>query len=61
MNGYLCFYDGKKVEVWATTSYAAQQQAARLLKVPKKKIYLVTPVLCERADGSVVAHSPAEF
>ena len=61
MNGYICFYNGKRVEVRAPTQYAAQQEAARLLKVPAKKQYLITPVLAERADGSVVTHSTAEF
>ncbi len=61
MNGYICFYDKKKIEVRAATSYAAQCEAAKQLKVPEKKRHLVTPILCERADGSVVEHSPAEF
>ena len=61
MNGYVCFYNDKRIEVKAATSYAAQQEAARLLKVPVKKQYLITPVLAERADGSVVTHSTAEF
>lgn len=56
MNGYICFYRGKKLEVHAETSYAAQEQAA--LKFKAKKSWEVTVVLAERADGSEVTHTP---
>ena len=35
MNGYICFYKNKKVEVMADSSYEAQQKAAKHLKVKK--------------------------
>jgi hypothetical protein len=46
MNGYKAFYKGRTVEVYAETSYKAQQAAAILFKT--KKSYDVTVVLCER-------------
>lgn len=54
MNGYKCFYKGKTVEVYADTSYAAQQKAAAIFKV--KKSYEITVVLCEK-KGEQVAQS----
>ena len=54
MNGYVCFYKGKRVEVYAETSYAAQQKAATMLKA--KRAYEVTVVLAEK-NGEVVVHS----
>jgi len=54
MDGYKCFYNGKSIAVWADSSYAAQSEAAKLLRVPSKKQYMVDVYLCERADGSQV-------
>lgn len=55
MNGYICFYRGKQVEVYADTSLEAQRQAACLFKA--KKQYEVTPVLAEK-NGTPVVHTP---
>jgi len=52
MNGYKAFYRGKTIEVYADTSYAAQQKAATILKV--KKSYEITVVLCEKKGEQVV-------
>lgn len=57
MNGYVCFYKGKRVEVYADSSYAAQQKAAPLLKA--KWSYDVTVVLAEK-NGEMVVHSTVE-
>ena len=57
MNGYVCFYKGKRVEVYADTSYEAQQKAARLLKA--KREWEVTPMLAEKG-GEVVVHDGSE-
>jgi hypothetical protein len=54
MNGYICFYKDKRVEVYADTSYAAQQKAAVLLKA--RKSYEVTVMLAEK-DGEVYEHT----
>lgn len=55
MNGYIAFYKGKKIEVYADSSYKAQQEAAKLFKA--KKSYQVTVVLAEKA-GEQVTHLP---
>lgn len=53
MNGYICFYKGKRLEVHAETSYKAQIQAAVQFKA--KKSFDVTVVLAEK-DGEQVVH-----
>jgi len=57
MNGYIAFYKGKRIEVYADTKYNAQQEAAKQFKA--KKSYDVTVVLAEK-DGQEVIHT-ADF
>lgn len=54
MNGYIAFYRGKQVEVYAATSYGAQQKAAAVFKA--RKSYEVTVMLAEIV-GVQVVHS----
>jgi cation transport regulator ChaB len=54
-NGYIAFYKGKQIEVYADTKYAAQLEAAKLFKA--KKSYDVTVELAEK-DGEPVVHLP---
>ena len=61
MNGYKAFYQNKTTEIYAETSYKAQQKAAELWKVRPKSVYKIAVVLCERKDGSTVIHSGAEL
>lgn len=56
MNGYKAFYRGKTHDVYADTSYEAQQKAAAHFKA--KKAYEVTVMLCEKA-GEQVVHTPS--
>ena len=51
MNGYKAFYKGKSIEVYANTSYEAQEKAAKIFKA--RKPYQVTVVLCEKAGQQV--------
>ena len=46
MNGYKAFYRGKSIEVYADTSYQAQQKAATQFKA--KKSWEVSVYLCEK-------------
>ena len=57
MNGYVCFYKTKRIEVYSDTSYHAQIEAARLLRV--KKTYEITVVLAEK-DDKQVTHTPID-
>ena len=53
MNGYVCFFKGKRIEVYADTSYQAQQKAAAIFKA--KKAYEVSVTLAE-LNGEQVTH-----
>lgn len=57
MNGYVCFYKGKRAEVYAETTYEAQQKAAVVFKA--KKSYEVTVMLAEK-DGVQVTHTAVD-
>lgn len=57
MNGYIAFYKGRKIEVYAETSYEAQKKAAAQLKA--RKTYDVTVVLAEKS-GAPVTHVAAD-
>jgi len=55
MNGYICFYKGKKFEVYANSTYEAQKKCAVDNKI--KKSYEITVVLAEK-NGEQVTHIP---
>ena len=55
MNGYIAFYKGKRLEVWAETKYAAQVEAAK--KFGAKKSWDVAVELAE-INGEQVAIAP---
>lgn len=52
--GFVAFYKGKQMDVWADSSYLAQQQAAVAFKA--RKSYEVTVVLADRGGGKPVVH-----
>ena len=56
MNGYICFYRGKRLEVYAETSLEARDKAAAQFKT--RKAYEVTATLAEK-NGEQVTHSTA--
>lgn len=58
MNGYLCFYKGKRFECYADSSYAAKVMACAHFKVHPKRGYAVSVMLAEK-DGVCVVHSAA--
>lgn len=60
MNGYICLWRGKRIEVYAETLFKAQCKAAELLKVKPKKRHEITVVLCETENGPVV-HKPQDI
>lgn len=67
MNGYKAFYKGKQVDVYAETSFKAQEKAAEEFKknlAPRArksfKSYDITVVLCEK-DGEQVVHSTSSI
>ena len=59
MCGYIAIWNGKRIEVYADTSYQAQCEAEKeFQKGTRKKVkgYDITVVLCEK-DGEQVIHS----
>jgi hypothetical protein len=52
--GYVCFYKGKRVEVYAASLLAARDIAARYFKA--KKAYEVNAVVAENQAGETVTH-----
>lgn len=57
MNGYVCFYNSKRIEVHADSLYAAKMKAVGEFKAPKSKQHMVSAVLAER-NGEQVTHLP---
>lgn len=55
LNGYVCFYKGKRYEIYAESSYAAQCMCAVNHNI--KKRHEITVVLAEK-DGKEVTHTP---
>ena len=58
MNGYICFYDRKRIEVEAETSLEARKKATDEFKPPKSKRHMVSVYLAEK-DSVQVVHSTA--
>ena len=59
MNGYICFYDRKRIEVYADTTWEAYVKAIATFKVSKKNEYKVSVHLAEK-NGEQVVHT-ADF
>jgi len=57
MNGYICMYRGKRIEVKSDTSYHAQLEAAKQFKA--KKSYEVVVMLAE-LNGKQVVHTAVD-
>lgn len=51
--GYIVLYKSIKYEVYAKTTYAAQQVVAKHFKVKPNKHHQIDVYLAENADGSV--------
>ena len=63
MNGYICFWNQKREEVHAASSYEAQEEAReRFQKGTRKKVkgYDICTVIAE-VDGLQVFHSSASI
>lgn len=62
MNGYIAFYNGKRVELYAASIYAAKLEAIKQLKVPKPKQGLLSVELAELGNpDSVEVIYPLSF
>jgi hypothetical protein len=55
MNGYVCFYNSKRIEIYAETLYEAKRKAINEFKVKRKQEYKVLVILAEK-DGKEITH-----
>jgi hypothetical protein len=60
MYGYIACYNGKQIEIYASSSYEAQRKAVLEFKAPKSKAHTVSVHLCEK-QGEPVVHSTASI
>ena len=56
MYGFVCFYNSKRIEVYAASMYAAKLQAIAQFKAPRSKEHMISVVLAELPKGSEVVH-----
>jgi hypothetical protein len=59
MNGYIFFYNGKRVELYADSLYDAKLKAVEHFKPPKSKQHMVHGALAE-IDGKPVVHTAVD-
>lgn len=52
--GYVAFYNGKQIELYASGLYPAKVVAVKHFKPPKSKEHMISVILCERHDESPV-------
>lgn len=55
MNGYVCFYGSKRVEIYANSQYGAKKELIAQLQIPKSKQHMISVILAEK-DGNQVIH-----
>ena len=55
--GYVAFYNGKQIELYASSLYDAKQKAVATFKAPKSKQHMVSVLLAEK-NGEAVVHTP---
>lgn len=58
MNGYICFFNGKRHEVHASSLWEAKQKAIAQFKPRRSQEHMVSVLLAEK-DGKQVTHDPA--
>ena len=58
-DGYVAFYAGRRMDIYALSSYAAQLQAIGFFNPPKSKRHLVSVTLAERG-GKQVTHAAVD-
>ncbi len=59
MNGYICFYNSKQIEIRADSLYKAKLEAIKQFHPPKSKAHMVSVMLAEK-DNNTVVHT-ADF
>ena len=52
--GYVCFYNSKRIELYASSLFEAKTKAIAKFKLPKSKQHMISVCLAERPDVSEV-------
>lgn len=60
-SGYVYFYNGKEIAVYAPDKAAAKDKAVAHFKPPKSKSHMVHGMIAEDKDGKPVIHSTASI
>ena len=63
MNGYIAFYSGRRIEIYAETLFQAKEKAIKEFKPKKSQRHMVSVLLAERETGACsqeVIHSTCE-
>jgi hypothetical protein len=60
LNGYVCFYNGLRIEVYAQSTFGAKLKAENIFKAPRSKRHMISVVLAAK-NGQVVEQSPASL
>lgn len=60
MNGYICIWNRKQIEVYADSLYAAKLEAIKQFGVKKNQHHQISVHLCEK-NGEQVTHSTSEI
>lgn len=58
--GYICLFSGRRTEIYASSLYAAKQEAIKEFKAKPKQEHMVSVHLAERPDGSAVVHTAVD-
>lgn len=61
LNGYIAFFNDKRMEIQTYTLYDAVQKATVAFKVPKSKRGLLAVMVAECPLGTPVVHSTASI
>jgi hypothetical protein len=55
-NGYVFFFNGKRIELYAKSLYEAKELAVAFFKPSKSKRHMVHGMIAETAAGEAVVH-----
>ena len=56
VKGYIAIFNGKRIDIFAESLYAAKLKAIKKLKPPKSKQHMVTVMLAQNEDGDTITH-----
>jgi hypothetical protein len=60
-SGYVYFYNGKEIALYAKSAADAKDKAVAYFKPPKSKRHMVHGMIAENSSGEQVVHSTASI